>query len=107
MRWLLIMVLSLAMATSLCAQSTSNAITVLKAPPKHQPNLVPYIVGPGLRMLPANNSATESSSVMFTTTVYSYNQGKLPLFCALEDRIWRRVGLGMQFRLIDRPLGFR
>lgn len=38
---------------------------------------------------------------------YSYTQGKLPMFCALEDLIWRRTGLGMQFRLIDRPLGFR
>lgn len=38
-------------------------------------------------------------------TTYTYTQGKLPLFCALEDRIWRRTGLPMQFRLIEQPLG--
>lgn len=38
---------------------------------------------------------------------YTYHQGKLPVFCALEDRIWRRTNLGMQFRLTDKPMGNR
>jgi len=35
---------------------------------------------------------------------YAYSQGKLPLFCAFEDRIWRRTGVPMQFRLMEQPI---
>jgi hypothetical protein len=37
--------------------------------------------------------------------VYTYRQSKLPIFCAIEDRIWRRTGLDMQFRITERPMG--
>ncbi len=41
----------------------------------------------------------------FTAPCYAYNQGKLPFFCAFEDRIWRRTGLPVQFRIAERPIG--
>ena len=36
--------------------------------------------------------------------IYAFTQGKLPLFCALEDRIWRRTGVPIQFRLMEQPI---
>jgi hypothetical protein len=54
-------------------------------------------------------SIPQSLPVVSITTapaqVYSYQQGKLPVFCAIEDRIWRRTGLDMRFRITERPMG--
>lgn len=56
-------------------------------------------------------SVPQSLPIISITTlplqVYSYQQGKLPVFCAIEDRIWRRTGLDMRFRITERPMGSR
>lgn len=59
----------------------------------------------GFQLPSAGLFSVSKKSVMLIPERYNYSQGKLPMFCALEDRIWRRVGLGMQFRLIDKPIG--
>lgn len=47
-------------------------------------------------------SIPQSLPIVSITTAppqgYSYQQGKLPVFCAIEDRIWRRTGLDMRFK---------
>ncbi len=60
-----------------------------------------------LRIVSIPQSTLNLSIKAVPPHVYSYQQGKLPMFCAIEDRIWRRIGLDMQFRITERPMGSR
>ncbi len=81
--------------------------TFSKVYPKQQKMLLLFNGSPGSQTHTPTSNPNKYRYIMFAPAVYSYRQGKLPLFCALEDRIWRSTGIGMQFRLIDRPYGFR
>lgn len=91
---MLLVVLSVLSSWQLPAQ-VDTAVSLL---PKQMP---PIVLAPSVAIGDTAVVLRSSISPMYKVPTYLYQQGKLPMFCAMEDRFWRKVGIGFQFRLAD------
>lgn len=77
--------------------------SALVLPPKHSTRVLELSVFTVLAI--AKPKITNASLIFMSVPCFAGPQAKLPFFCSLEDRFWRKVGFGYTFRLQERPLG--